>query len=194
MKLEVGEHLYVSRGLYTHHGIYIGHDQVVHYSGLANGLQSGPVSIISLTEFSSGQIVSVRRYKKTKYNSFEVVERVSSRLGERLYSAHSNNCEHFCCWAITGQHSSKQVEIIETVLGGVFPVVEVISHGVTSAKTVRTRDKEVIESSNKKLVASTAEKTAIAAASVVGVAASPIIAPIASVSYIAYKLYRKIKS
>jgi cell wall-associated NlpC family hydrolase len=30
----LGAHLFASRGIYTHHGIYIGDDQVIYYSGL----------------------------------------------------------------------------------------------------------------------------------------------------------------
>ncbi|WP_371877863.1 lecithin retinol acyltransferase family protein [Pseudomonas chlororaphis] len=30
-----GSHLIVGRGIYTHHGIYVGYDQVIHYSGMA---------------------------------------------------------------------------------------------------------------------------------------------------------------
>ncbi|TPG83737.1 lecithin retinol acyltransferase family protein [Pseudomonas mandelii] len=31
--LPAGSHLIVGRGLYTHHGIYVGQDHVIHYSG-----------------------------------------------------------------------------------------------------------------------------------------------------------------
>lgn len=37
-----GDHLKSSRGLYTHHGIYVGDGNVIHYSGLSDGIQSGP--------------------------------------------------------------------------------------------------------------------------------------------------------
>jgi hypothetical protein len=39
-----------------------------------------------------------------------VVERVRSRLGERRYRVLTNNCEHFCAWALRDERRSRQVE------------------------------------------------------------------------------------
>jgi hypothetical protein len=41
-----------------------------------------------------------------------VVERVRSRLGERRYRVLTNNCEHFCAWALRDDRRSRQVERI----------------------------------------------------------------------------------
>src|ERR1700722_16072908 len=43
----VGAHVVTQRGGYTHHGIYVGASQVVHYAGLARGLRRGAVEEIS---------------------------------------------------------------------------------------------------------------------------------------------------
>ena len=43
----VGAHVVTQRRGYTHHGIYVGASQVVHYAGLARGLRRGPVEEIS---------------------------------------------------------------------------------------------------------------------------------------------------
>jgi hypothetical protein len=59
--------------------------------------------------FSNGNGIEIRTYK----NSFPpevIVERAKSRLGEDSYSVFNNNCEHFCLWCITGEHTSAQVD------------------------------------------------------------------------------------
>ena len=35
---EVADHLFIRRGLYTHHAIYIGGNQVIHYSSIPDGI------------------------------------------------------------------------------------------------------------------------------------------------------------
>ena len=40
----------------------------------------------------------------------DVVARARSRLGERSYRVLTNNCEHFCVWALRGDSRSTQVE------------------------------------------------------------------------------------
>ena len=42
-----GVHLWVRKSGYTHHGLGIGNGKVIHYSGLANGLEAGPISKVS---------------------------------------------------------------------------------------------------------------------------------------------------
>lgn len=34
--LLAGSHLIVGRDIYIHHGIYVGHDQLIHYSGIVS--------------------------------------------------------------------------------------------------------------------------------------------------------------
>lgn len=122
-ELKVGDHLIVSRTFYTHHGIYAGEGIVIHYSGLSDGPTSGPVVFDTLETFSGGSTITVREYSSACFHGKEVVRRAESRLGEDEYDFHSNNCEDFCSWAITGKHRSAQVEFVETVVGYILPVV-----------------------------------------------------------------------
>jgi hypothetical protein len=39
----LGAHLTTARWGYNHHGVYVGHGRVVHYSGLSGFWQCGPV-------------------------------------------------------------------------------------------------------------------------------------------------------
>src|SRR5262245_45142880 len=95
-------HLVSPRALYTHHGIYLGQGRVIHYAGLACGLRRGPVEIVSLEDFAHGRGIRVRCDVR-RFDGGEVVERARSRLGERRYRILSNNCEHFCAWALRGE-------------------------------------------------------------------------------------------
>lgn len=106
-------HIVTSRRGYTHHGIYIGEGNVVHYAGLS-GWKRGPIEEISLRQFSRGQPISVRSHAKPQFDPSDVVARARSRLGEGRYRILSNNCEHFCEWCISGESRSQQIELWRT--------------------------------------------------------------------------------
>jgi hypothetical protein len=117
MQFELGDHLISWRTGYTHHGIYIGSDQVIHYSGLADGLRAGPVEITTLKKFAAGKDVKVRKYDDALYSGDSAVRRARSRLGENNYDLQANNCEHFCTWVRTGEHASRQVQLVSELAG-----------------------------------------------------------------------------
>lgn len=110
MPIYTGMHLCVGKPFYTHHGIGDDKGGVIHYSGLADGLQSGPICQVSLQEFSDGKQIFVKEHRNRKYSCKEAVERAKSRIGENAYSVFGNNCEHFVEWCIEGKHSSDQVD------------------------------------------------------------------------------------
>lgn len=95
--LEVGDHLWVQRIGYTHHGIYYGNDLVIHY------LQEG-ITIDTIDVFADGS--PVKRKNKfqspTCYEPEEIIIRAESRINENSYNLILNNCEHFCHWCRTG--------------------------------------------------------------------------------------------
>jgi hypothetical protein len=105
----LASHLVTARALYSHHGIYAGSGRVIHYAGLARGLWRGPVEDVSLEHFAHGRGIRVR-HDLPRFDRREVVERARSRLGERSYRILTNNCEHFCAWALRGESRSTQVE------------------------------------------------------------------------------------
>jgi len=105
-----GAHLTTSRRGYTHHGVYVGNGQVVHYAGFSRLWHSGPVEEVSLCHFADGSPVDVVDHHETPYSAEEIVRRARSRLGEDAYHLLINNCEHLCNWCITGVSRSAQVE------------------------------------------------------------------------------------
>lgn len=106
----LGAHIVTPRDGYTHHGIYVGRDTVVQYTGLARGLRSGPVEEVSLAQFTRGQPVCIRSAQEPCFDASEVVRRARSRLGEDRYRLLTNNCEHFCEWCLRAEHRSYQVD------------------------------------------------------------------------------------
>lgn len=177
-EIAIGDHLIVSRTFYMHHGIYAGGGIVIHYSGLSDGLKSGPVTFDTLDTFSAGREITVREYSSPKFLGRKVVIRAESRLGERKYDVHSNNCEDFCTWAITGEHGSQQVELVEKVVGYVAPTV------VLTSKVRKHFSRENCFSSDGEAAKSAADRVATASKAAAIAAAAPIV--------VATKMYKRI--
>lgn len=124
--IQIGDHVMVSRGWYSHHGIYVGGYEVVHFSG---GL--GPKNKLNalirkdhIDDFAEGAVVQVKEHN-TSLSGWDVAQRALSRIGEDGYDLFQNNCEHFVNWCMSGQPRSKQVEIATGVglfafLGGLL--------------------------------------------------------------------------
>jgi len=69
-----------------------------------------PVEEVSLQCFAGGRAVFVIEHAEACLDAREVIARVRSRLGEKKYRLFSNNCEHFCEWALHGVARSFQVD------------------------------------------------------------------------------------
>ena len=108
----IGAHLVTPRRGYTHHGIYVGSNRVVHYAGWSRALVSGPVEEVCMERFAAGREVSIKADARVLYSPEEAVARARSRLGEDRYRLASNNCEHFCEWCLSGESRSEQVDQI----------------------------------------------------------------------------------
>ncbi|MFQ2277105.1 lecithin retinol acyltransferase family protein [Aeromonas hydrophila] len=111
-----GDHLVTARLGYTHHGLYVGGDLVIHYQGPNHGLP-GEIVMTSLHEFSDGKPMwckpcpPVRRYGRAAS-----IERARTRLGEHRYDVLFSNCEHFVMWCIHGLHHSPQISQVATAV------------------------------------------------------------------------------
>lgn len=127
-KFHRGDHLVVKRGAVNHHGIYIGDDEVVHYSG--RNMKCN-VKRVSLSMFSGGNSVWVFDYDdivnqfllafssstdiggKLSLSTFppnRIIARAESQEGENWYSIAENNCEHFAHWCVLGSSISTQFD------------------------------------------------------------------------------------
>lgn len=190
--MEKGDHLISARTGYSHHGIYIGRDQVIHYSGSSFGeFQSGTIEIVDLETFCQGNGFTVQSYPFRFYNREESVERAKSRLGEDWYSVLLNNCEHFVTWCIQGLHHSQQVNqavsgaVVGTALLGSAihrPVLKTISNRVLPAIKQGESVRRLATSATCLLGGSSAGVAAAATGLATGVASGLTVATLSSVA------------
>ena len=106
---KLGDHLITPRTVYYHHGIYVGDEKVVHYSGFSEEFKSGPIEEVSLEEFLQEKEFKVQQHPNSKFSRQEIVQRAKSRIGEQKYNLIFKNCEHFVNWCIYNVSGSKQV-------------------------------------------------------------------------------------
>jgi hypothetical protein len=111
-----GEHIYVDRGLYTHHGIDCGDGTVIDFAGREGGKSTARIRRVTVAEFAQGAPVKMRACG-SRYGPEMVVARALSMIGRSGYDLFSNNCEHFASWCVTGEHSSAQVDAVWSAAG-----------------------------------------------------------------------------
>lgn len=97
-KLIRGDHLYVQRCGYTHHGSYIGNGMVIHY--IAQCVREDSLEIFA----DSAKIhTKLEGESPIRYTRDKVVDRAYSRYGENKYNLLINNCESFVRWCRAGR-------------------------------------------------------------------------------------------
>ena len=107
--MNAGTHIYINQVGYSHHGLYIGDERVIHYEGHQEFALFGQISEVSLRDFSQGNPVHEAPVFERVYSESESVARAQSRLGEECYNLFLNNCEQFVNWCIFGVPVSVQV-------------------------------------------------------------------------------------
>ena len=130
-----GDHIYVHRlhskviqlvlrwRGYTHHGIYIGNGEVVHFSGLSSDYSKGSIRRVKFEQFAGGFPVyrwDYNFYRGEIHSPDEIVARAQSQIGMRDYNVVVKNCENFANWCVTGRSISRQVPIPVQRLGRHF--------------------------------------------------------------------------
>ena len=93
-KYNAGDHLKVHCDSYTHQGIYVGLNKVIHYA------DTGVVEC-TLEEFSTGLSIEIVD-SEVAYPRDEIVRRARMRLGENEYNLIDNNCRIFVRWCRSG--------------------------------------------------------------------------------------------
>lgn len=118
-ELVAGDHIRVNRGFYFHHGVYIGGNQVVHYTALNDDGMSDSSNVevrqTSLDFFAKDSIVEKceleGKEKRLKYKNKAIIKIALLSIGTKNYNVLHNNCEDFankCCYKhpITSQVNS----------------------------------------------------------------------------------------
>lgn len=137
--LSLGSHIKTYRTGYSHHGIYCGNGQVVHYSGFAQAFKKGSLEITTLERFlGSEKKYYVIKYpaNKVMFSAKDIVRRALSRIGEDRYNLVFNNCEHFAAWCMTGKSESKQVKAVLTHTSTIAIVYKSINTASAATRAV----------------------------------------------------------
>lgn len=98
-----GDHLVTNidpLGLTEHHGLYVGHGNVIHLS------KQGIIEEIDLQLFAGGHSI---RVKKSTLFPLQAIELARCQLGRTPYDVATNNCEHFVNECLAGSSTSNQV-------------------------------------------------------------------------------------
>ncbi len=104
-----GDHLWVRRRGYTHHGVDAGDGTVIHYTGQPwRRNHTAKVERWTLEQFAKGSPVNVI----SGDDPDAAMVRAESRLGESSYNLVTNNCEHFARWCVEGEPRSPQVATV----------------------------------------------------------------------------------
>ena len=108
-QMAFGDHIYVDRGFYTHHGVDIGDGWVIHFASADSTKSGALIRQATIEDFAGTGAVQVRAYG-VRLDADQAVDRAKAMLGESAYDLFANNCEHFATWCVAGDHSSVQAE------------------------------------------------------------------------------------
>ena len=175
----IGDHLVTPQSEGQHHGIFVGHDQVIHCLPSPAGEHSGQLALTSLAQFSQHCAIEVKPHAQRLFSREESLTRAYARLSEGEQGQPFANSELFVTWCIEGiQHPPK---LLQTAVATVV-AAEVARHTLSKAATSATAG----------LAASTLATTAggsgaaATVVSVTGIVSAPLLAPLAVGAVAAY--------
>lgn len=116
-KIRRGDHLWVRRHGYEHHGLAAGPHTVIHYSGKDLLARTGLIEEVPISTFAKDRVVQFIDHPDRLHNRNASVRRARERMGEDKYNLLYNNCEHFVMWCIEDKHTSAQVKNAVRKLG-----------------------------------------------------------------------------
>jgi len=130
--MAAGDHIYVKRKGYTHHGVEVADGYVIHFKGSPGSNKLAALIVrTKLEDFGPSIKIRNRRYEE-RLTVGEAIARAESKLGESGYNLFSNNCEHFASWCVLGERVSRQVYTVAG-LGGVSTATLSATAGTGSA-------------------------------------------------------------
>ncbi|HEA3089451.1 TPA: hypothetical protein RVR74_001752 [Aeromonas salmonicida] len=175
----IGDHLVTPQPEGHHHGLFVGHNLVIHCLPFTSGEHSGQLALTSLAEFSQHGVIEVKPHAMRLFSREECLTRAYARLNEGAQGQPFASGEQFVTWCIEGlPHAPK---LLQTAVATVV-AAEVARHTLGKAATSATAG----------LAASTLATTAggsgaaATVVSVTGIATAPLLAPLAVGAVAAY--------
>ncbi|MEZ6993933.1 MULTISPECIES: lecithin retinol acyltransferase family protein [unclassified Aeromonas] len=175
----IGDHLVAQQFEGQHHGIFVGHDLVIHCRPSPSGELSGQLALTSLAEFSQHCTIEVQPHAQRLFSQEESLIRAYARLNEGEQGQQFASGERFVTWCIEGlQHPPK---LLQTAVATVV-AAEVARHTLGKAATSATAGLAATT------LATTAGGSGAAATvvSVTGIVSAPLLAPLAVGAVAAY--------
>ena len=175
----IGDHLVTPQSEGHHHGLFVGHDQVIHCLPTPAGEHSGQLALTSLAQFSQRCTIEVKPHAQRLFSREESLTRAYARLSEGAQGQPFTNSEQFVTWCIEGL--VRPPRLLQTAVATVV-AAEVARHTLGKAATSATAG----------LAASTLATTAggsgaaATVVSVTGIATAPLLAPLAVGAVAAY--------
>ena len=175
----IGDHLVTPQPEGHHHGLFVGHDQVIHCLPFTAGEHSGQLALTSLAEFSQHCTIEVKPHAQRLFSREETLTRAYARLNEGEQGQPFASGEQFVTWCIEGV--ARPPKLLQTAVATVV-AAEVARHTLGKAATSATAG----------LAASTLATTAggsgatATVVSVTGIATAPLLAPLAVGAVAAY--------
>lgn len=122
-----GDQIKVNRGFYSHHGIYVQEDYVIHFAAKDANNELNPelarIIVTTFQEFLKGGVCEVREYstleEAKRRKPEEIVNYAMTCIGNGGYNLVTNNCEHFSNECAFGEKTSEQVTNILKLFGGI---------------------------------------------------------------------------
>jgi len=134
--LNPGDHIYVRRLVYSHHGIYAEDGTVIHYAGEEKEKKYPLIRETDIEAFLKGGKLKRRNYKKRLPPS-ETLSLAKKHMSNNSYSITLNNCEHFATYCATGKRKSRQ---LREAVGGLVGIALTITGTIIQIKrTKKTR-------------------------------------------------------
>lgn len=115
----------VNRGLYSHYGVIVADDEVIHLTGLSSDSINNPDEIevrkTNLDFFKKDGVIEYFYYddvdKKVKEDE-QIINDAYKYIGTKGYDLVKYNCEHFARFIVFNKKESKQVNNILSMLFG----------------------------------------------------------------------------
>lgn len=175
----IGDHLVAPQPEGHHHGIFVGHDQVIHCLPSPAGEHSGQLALTSLAEFSQHCTIEVQLHAQRLFCREESLTRAYARLNEGAQGQPFASGEQFVTWCIEGV--ARPPKLLQTAVATVV-AAEVARHTLGKAATSATAGL----AASTLATAAGGSGTAATVVSLTGIASAPLLAPLAVGAVAAY--------
>ncbi|KAH9487873.1 hypothetical protein Btru_067846 [Bulinus truncatus] len=125
-RLRKGDIVKIPTETHTHCGIYVGEYNIVHISAALSNSCGGEVTTVNVISFMTVAKGCIAYVEYEGYASFrpllstQVVSVAKRSLGESLYEARFQSCQHFVDWCRSGNNRDEQEDFRKVKESGIY--------------------------------------------------------------------------